>query len=187
LKTLQDMSQTFVEVVLRAMGVFYIAGAVLVVRMARVSEIMDQALAAISGEAPNRAEQFRQTWLMAGAVVTGVGGLALLMLLDLAFWIMVAAAAQQALYIGFVAPRWLDPLDPPDPTGRQQTRNAFVVYGVATALVGAALGAGLLRPWQDEPGWLLAAAAMVAVGGAGVVVRTLLSRGRPLKGPRGDA
>jgi hypothetical protein len=88
---------------------------------------------------------------------------ALMLLLDVAAWLFLLAAAGQAVYLFWLAPHWFDPIDPPDPAGRRQTTNAFVIYTAATAFVcWAALTGGLLS-LQDVPWpWLAAAGAATA-------------------------
>jgi len=156
-----------IETVLRFLGLFYVLSGIVVVRTLAASGMADATYAAIMGTAPSRAERLREVWLGVGSVLIGLGGLALALLLDAAAVLFVLAAAQQGAYLLVVAPRCFDPADPPDPAGRAKTRNAAIVYGIVTALVVAAAGTGLLRPWHELPGWLAAAAAVAALAGIG--------------------
>ena len=69
--------------------------------------------------------------------------------LELALWLFVASTVGQAVYIWGLAPLWFDREDPPDPTGRRQTTNAFVIYAAVTALVVWAAQRGLLFEWRE--------------------------------------
>lgn len=166
-----------IEGVLRALGLFYVLSGVLVVRSLAVSAMADAAYEAIVGTPPHPAERVREIWLAAGSVMIGAGGLALVLLLDVAAILFIFGAIQQVAYLGFVAPRYLDPYDEPDAAGRAQTWNAAIVYLVATALVVAAAWSGVLRPWQDVPLWLLGAAGAAVVAGIVWTVRAVGMRG----------
>lgn len=155
------------EVVLRLVGLFYVLSGVLVVRSLAVSALADSAYTAIMGRAPSRAERVREIWLGAGSVVIGAGGLALALLMDLAVPLFVLGAVQQGVYLLIVAPRFLDPVDAPDPAGRAKTVNAAVVYAAVTVAVVLAAQAGLLHPWYLLPNWLLAMAGGLVLFGAG--------------------
>ncbi|MDI4655225.1 hypothetical protein [Xanthobacter autotrophicus] len=166
-----------IEAILRLLGLFYVLSGVLVVRSLAVSAMADAAYAAIMGGPPHPAERAREIWLAAGSVLIGAGGLALVLLLDVAVVLFVLGALQQMVYLVIVAPRFLDPHDAPDGAGRAKTWQAAIFYLVVTALVVAAAKAGLLRPWQDMPAWLLAAAGAAVVLGAAWTVRALGVRG----------
>lgn len=161
---------------LQLIGLFYVVSGVLVVRSLAAGATMDAAWTAITGTAPHPAERAREIWLAAGSVLVGVGGLALVLLLDLAAVLFVLCALQQLVYLGIVAPRYLDPHDEPDPAGRAQSWNAAIIYLVPTALVVTAAWNGVLRPWQDVPPWLLGAAAAAVAAGIVWTVRALAVR-----------
>lgn len=165
------------EGLLRALGLFYVLSGVLVVRSLAMSTVVDATYTAIVGTPPRPAERAREIWLAASSVLIGAGGLALVLLLDVAAALFILAAIQQLAYLGFVAPRYFDPHDEPDATGRAKTWNAAIVYLMATALVVAAALGGVLRPWLDAPVWLLGAAGIVVLAGIVWTVRALGVRG----------
>lgn len=152
------------DALLRVIGAFYAFGGFMAVRAGLASRMLDVAVGAVSANPPNAAQTGRTYWLLAGSVLIAAGGVALLLLLDLAPWLFVASASGQLLYLAWVAPRYFDPGDPPDASGRRQTTNAFVLYLVPTALTVWAASAGRLQPWGDVHPALLAA------GSTGIVV-----------------
>lgn len=153
-----------VEIGLCAVGAFYTFAGYVATRSALMSSFLDGAIAAIGGSKPNRAEQARTSWLLVSALVVFAGGVALIGLLDLAAWLFVASALGQVAYLGFVAPRYFDRDDPPDPVGRRQTTNASVIYLAATAFVVWALLRGKLVGWSEaNPGVLAVVAAAIVL------------------------
>ena len=170
------MTTALAETILRAIGFFYAATSLLVIRTLAVSAVADTTWAAIMGEPSHPAARRREIWLAAGALVIGAGGLALLLLLDLALPLFVLGALQQAVYLAHAAPRWFDPHDEPDTDGRRRTVNAAFVHAGATLAVAAAAWGGLLRPWTAEPLWLTGGAAAIV---AAVVLWTLRALARP--------
>ena len=156
-----------IEVVLRLVGAFYAFAGYVATRAALTSHFFDRAIAAIAAEKPAGTETAKFIWLLAAAVIVGLSGIALMLRLDVAPWLFLASSAGQAAYIFHVAPRYFDRDDPPDPGGRRQSTNAFVVYTAATAFVLWAAYMGRLLSWRDVPWPLLviAAAAIIAYAG----------------------
>jgi hypothetical protein len=138
-------------VILIAIGAFYVFAGIVATRAALVSLFLDRALTAISGKQPSTRETALSAWLLVSANLVLAGGAALMLRLDLAVWLFVAALATQVAYLLVLAPYYFDIDDPPDATGRRQTVNAAVIYSAATALVAWALHAGHLLPWQSVP------------------------------------
>ena len=151
-------------------GAFYTFAGWLATRVGLTSLLMDYAIAAISAKKPNAAEVAQSTWLIAASYVIFLGGMALLLRLNVAMWLFLASALAQAFYLTWLAPRFFDRGDPPDPAGRGKTRNAFVLYLVATAFVVWAGSSGELLGWRDVPGPLLAAAGAAAVAQLGYIL-----------------
>ena len=151
------------EIGLRFVGAFYVFAGVVATRAALTSHFLDKAIAAIGGKGISRVERAITTWHLCAATLVLAGGVALTALLDIAPWLFVASAVGQAAYISVVAPRWFDVEDPPDPKGRQQTTNAFVVYCAATALVLWASFTGKLIPTADAGSVVLGIGAAVVV------------------------
>ena len=151
-----------IDLALRLMGAFYVFGGFVATRAALTSSLIDRALAALSSSRPSAAETPQSLWLLVAANVILAGGVALVLLIDLAAWIFLASALGQAAYLFYVAPRFFDTDDPPDATGRRQSTNAFVVYGAATAAVVWASAVGRLLNWQ-EMAWQSLALAVAAI------------------------
>lgn len=154
-------------VALQAAGLFYFLTAFLAMRAAATGGLIDALLGALSSPEPAeaRAQTRRRRWLTWGAVLNGWGGALLALRWDGAVLIMAVAAAAQWLYLLDIAPRHLDPHDPPDPAGRRSTRNA------ALGFTGISLVA-LLAFLQDRlvPFALLVPSLRVAAIGAGVLL-----------------
>jgi len=157
------MAIEFSDVALRLVGAFYTFAGVVASRAGVMSRMLDATIAAIGGERPSWAETARALWMACAGIVILAGGVALMLQTHLAAWLFVISALAQAIYLGVVAPKFLDPTDPPDATGRQQTTNAFVFYLAATALVLWANVSGRLQDWHSLP-WPIAPLAVAAVG-----------------------
>lgn len=146
-----------IEFGIRLVGAFYLLAGIVAARQMVMDAFLDKALAGITLKPVPRADRLRSQWMLATAVAVFAGGVLLAVLSLLALPAFLAAAAVQAVYIGHVAPRLIDPEDEPDPGGRRATVNAFLIYLAATALVGTVAAAGFLR-WPDAEPWLLAGA-----------------------------
>jgi hypothetical protein len=159
-----------IDIGIRLVGAFYIVAGIIAARQMVIEAFMDKALASITLKPVPRVDRLRGRWMLATAIAVFAGGVLLAVLSVLALPAFLAAAALQAAYIGYVAPRLIDPDEEPDPDGRRATVNAFLIYLVATALVGTVAWAGLLRWPLDEP-WPLAGAAVVAIAFAAYHLR----------------
>ena len=146
------------DIALRAIGAFYAFAGYVATRAGLTSYFVDRAIAAIALKKPTAAETAQTIWLLCAAMLILAGGLALMLLMELAAWLFAASALAQAAYLFLLAPRYFDRDDPADPRGRRQSTNAFVVYAAATAFVLWAAFKGRLLSWQDVPWPLLAAA-----------------------------
>lgn len=156
------------EIGLRLIGVFYLAAALYVGRTLINGRILTAMLEALAQGPAARATRWRDHWLAAGTVPVGLGGMMLAVLSWLALPLFLIGLAQQVLYLGLVAPRWLDPHDEPAPAERAATRNAAIVYSVATALVAMAAADGRLLPLGAfDPGHVAAIATLAAALVAG--------------------
>jgi hypothetical protein len=169
---------TGLDIVLTAVGAFYVFAAYALTRAVLTSHLLDVALAQISGGKPSSAERALVVWHLGSAVVIFAGGAMLAMRLAPAAWLFLVAAAGQALYLGWLAPRYFDRDDPPEPAGRRKTINAFVVYCAATALVVWAWASSGLVP-LGEARWSAAGIALAAtLAFAGYVAWQYLTIGR---------
>lgn len=150
------------EFVLRLIGAFYFFGSIIGARMITRYSFFDQAIEAISGKPTPWAERLRERLMLAALAPIVAGGLALMFLSPFATWLFGLSAIWQAIYLGWFAPRYLDPNDDPGEEGRAKTWRAFWGYLIATALVLAAAFAGILR----GPGDTLALGGLAIATGA---------------------
>ncbi|MFN3867752.1 MAG: hypothetical protein ACK4MF_01655, partial [Hyphomicrobiaceae bacterium] len=138
-------------------------------RAALTANVLDEALGAISGLGVARAERTRTWWLALSSVLVFAGGAALVALVDVAAPLFALNALGQASYLFVVAPRFLDPADPPDHAGRRQTFNAFIVYLAATSLVLWAEHSGRLSLFR-EADWRVLSGVFVATAALAIYV-----------------
>jgi hypothetical protein len=176
----RNQSVLVIDIVLRAIGAFYIFASLFGLRQAATQYLMMQALSAIGSPDPRetKAERERGWCLVANLLLVGCGGIALVLRLDLAAGIFVASAAFYALYLFVLAPRLFDPFDPPEEPGRSQTWNAFWIYLAATALVLAAWWTEQLIPIAEAHPAILAFAAALGIAlvihGTGLMMKMRL-------------
>lgn len=160
----------FSDLALRLVGAFYAFAGVVATRAGLTSRLLDVAIAAIDARKPNSSETGRAAWMLMAGIFILAGGIALVLRVDIAAWLFTLSALAQAVYLGVVAPRFLDHGDPPDPAGRQSTINAFFLYLAATAFVLWAFVSGKLDPWQTLPWPILPAAAAAVATYAGYAI-----------------
>lgn len=122
------------EWVARAVGAFYLLGGLYALNAARLNLLMDKALAAIELKPTSGPERVRGAALLAGAVLTAAGGLALVLLWRWSAWLFAANLILQLAYLLYAA-RWLKPEDALEQQGRDRTRNAAITWGIATLAV----------------------------------------------------
>jgi hypothetical protein len=103
----------FVDIVLRAIGAFYALAGFVAARAALTSNLLDQAIAAITLEKTEPIEKRRTIWLLGLSVRFFAGGACLILLLEPAAWLFGAAAVAQLLFFLFLGPRYFDVADPP--------------------------------------------------------------------------
>ncbi|MCC6889503.1 MAG: hypothetical protein IT536_13295 [Hyphomicrobiales bacterium] len=158
------------DVILRLIGAFYVWAGYMASRAGLTAHVLDRALAALSAAQPGSVERAQTLWLLGSAILVLAGGVALVLLIDVAGWLFTASSLGQAVYLFWLAPRYFDIDDPPDERGRRQTTNAFVIYAVATAFVLWAASTGKLASWQDVSWPALALGAGAVAVHAGYVV-----------------
>jgi hypothetical protein len=158
------------EVTLRLVGAFYAFGGYIATRAALTGHVIDRAIAAIGGNEPPRAERLQGLWMLCSAFVVLAGGVMLVLLLTASAWVFLASAIGQAAYLFWLAPRYFDAAEAPDPIGRRQTANAFATYSAATAFVFWASITGRLQSITQVPWQVLAAAAIAVIGYCGYAV-----------------
>ncbi len=122
-----------IEKLLRAIGVFYAFGGVLVLIRLEQARLLDQVYAALSGGERAR-HHVRAVLLTIGGVLTCVGGVALAGLSARTHWLMGLNTLVQLGWLAYAA-AYFPPTDDDDRKGRSQTASAAVVYALAFALV----------------------------------------------------
>jgi hypothetical protein len=127
-------------------GAFYVFAGFVVMRSMAMERLMDKVLAALN-DPTDATDQMRVAVLSAGAVLTLASGAALAILSPLALPLFAANVVVQGGYLLW-ATRAIPPEDALAAQGRSQTRNAFVIYCVATAFVVWLSAQGQLRPWS---------------------------------------
>jgi hypothetical protein len=162
------------DIALRVIGAFYIFAGLVTARAGLTSNLIDQAIAAIAMQKPDRIEIHRTIWLLSLSVLMFAGGVCLLLLLEPAAWIFALSAGVQALYFTVLGPLYFDAAEPPDPQGRRRSINAFVIYCAATLFVGWAAYTGRLIPIGDASDLLLGSAAAAIALHVGYIVRHML-------------
>lgn len=150
-----------VEIVIRFVGAFYVLAGLFAARQMMMESLLDNALAGLTLKPVPEADRRRGRWMLGIAASVFAGGVLLLVLSVLALPAFLAGSVAQGVYLGYVAPRLIDPEEPPDPAGRRGTRNAFLIYLAATAFVGSVASAGHLL-WPGEDPWP-AAIAVIAI------------------------
>lgn len=161
------------DIVLRLLGAFYAFAGFVATRAALMSLFLDRAIAAVGAQKPSRIEVNQSAWLISSAALVLVGGVLLLAGLQLAALAFVASALGQAAYIFLLAPRYFDREDPPDPGGRRQTTNAFVLYLAATAFILWAAWRERLTPIEQASAVEIAAVSAALLAYAVYVARSL--------------
>lgn len=138
----------FMEYVVRAVGLFYAAGAIFLIRQMALSEALDMALSAVKLER-EPAKHLARRWLLGtGAALTGASGVAALLASVWALPLFVLNLLLQGGWLLWAA-KAFPPEDAEDALGRRRTFNAFFFYATVTATVFALAWEGALRPWDE--------------------------------------
>jgi len=145
-----------------AIGAFYVFAGFVVMRAMAMDRLMDQVLAALNSPTDAK-EALRSKVLSAGAFLTLASGLALAVLSPFALPLFLINVVVQGGYL-FWAESALKPDGADEARGRQQTKNAFVIYCAAAAFVVWLAIQGGLRPWSAGIE-ALALDALIVIGG----------------------
>lgn len=152
------------DILLQVIGAFYMFAGIVLVRAVMLDRLIGNATAAISAAPEDGRERVRTGYAIVIAVMTYLSGLGLMSLCDLAVYLFVAALLLQGAYLFWLAPRFLDTPEESQSRGRQQSTNAFVIFGAATALATWATSMGRLQPVAEaSPASLGMVAGLVAV------------------------
>lgn len=121
------------DILARFLGVFYAIGGAFTLRAVAGDAVLDKALSALS-HTPTAREDITRRWFMtAAAALTGLSGIALLMLSGWALPLFLANLALQAGWLTHTARR--DAADSEEALGRRRRINAALLWTAATALV----------------------------------------------------
>lgn len=158
-----DKLAGFPGVLLAVIGLFYIFAGLVLARQVMLDRVLTRAIEMISFEKPGRIERFETIWMTSGAILVFASGAALIFLSGIAVWLFAAALLQQVVYLTWLAPRYFDRDEEPDPAGRRQSVNAAFIFGACALGVAAAALSGKLLPLTgDGVPSLVAAGSMVA-------------------------
>ena len=163
-----------VDIALRAIGAFYLLAGAFAARAALTSNLIDQAIAAISMKKTERVEQHRTLWLLSLSVLFFAGGACLVLLLEPAAWLFAISALIQIFFFLVLGPHYFDVADPPPPEARQRSINAFVVYSAATLFTIWAAYTGRLTKLSDTSPLLWGAALAAIALHLGYILRHTL-------------
>jgi MFS family permease len=144
--------------VLRVFGALYLFGAFVLVRAIRMDALLDKALASLEGmnaeldgeepaAKPIADDRGRRLWMYAGALLTALSGLAMVLAHSVAVWLLAALVLQQMGY--FIRQRLREraatsPQEAEDARPTRETQNAFV----------GSLGLLVLAGWLQANGAL---------------------------------
>lgn len=134
-----------VEIIVRVVGVLFLLGALAVLRAMKVDSMLDAMLAGISGKPAHPREAVRRRLLLAGSVLSGLAGAAMVTLSLWSLPLLAASAVAQGLWL-FWARGNYPPEDDDERRGRQQSRNAAIF---TLAMFALTLGLGLDRRLID--------------------------------------
>lgn len=163
-------------ILLYVAALFYLVTGLYAARLLMRYEFMDGALDVIEGKVRPFWPRYQTAYLTAGALVIALSGLLTLFRTDLALYAALIAVAQQAVYFYYLAPRFMDPYDPPEARGRRSSQNAYLGFCVFTLGLAWALWAHHLRPVALMPQLDLAIAGGCVVVWMGYVAWLLWPR-----------
>lgn len=120
-----------IDVLLRLMGAFYVFAGYVASRATLTAMLVDRSIASLAAAPPTDGQGRRAGWLLAVAHLVLIGGVALLLTLNLASSIFVSGLILQGIYFAVLAPRYFDAIDTPSARGRKQSHNALVLWAHA--------------------------------------------------------
>jgi hypothetical protein len=162
------MEITLMNWLVSFIGLFYCVAAVIALRAILQGIVIDSALIALSANnSPSKqaTPQWGNIWLLDGSFLVGLAGVSAVIQWEWAPWFFALAAFWQAVYLAYIAPKWVDgpgPMDEDTKKGRQQTRNAFIVFLLATIFVAYVYELGLLTTTSNLE-WLQWTVAVTAI------------------------
>ncbi len=159
------------EFVLRLGGAFYAAAAFAGLARIGMDMMLDEAIAALkpgTDKPALRATRLRALMLLGVLLSTGAAGLLALVKAEPAFPAFVFCCALNAVNLLMIAPRFVDPFDPPGTGARTRSFLALGILCAFAVLAGAMRNSGALQPVAEVHPMLLA---LAATGGLGLLWR----------------
>jgi hypothetical protein len=123
-----------IEIVARAIGAFYVIGAVIGLRAIAGDAVLDKALSALSLKPIPRADILRRRAMVTIVSATGLGGIALTLMSGWAPLLFLTCLGLQAGWLAWARSAF-PPQDAEETIDRRRAINAAVLWTVATALV----------------------------------------------------
>lgn len=163
-----------IGIALRAIGAFYILAGFFAARAALTSNLIDQAIAALTLKKTERIETHRTVWLLCLSALFFAGGAFLILLLEPAAWLFSIATLVQILFFLVLGPYYFDVAEPPEPAARQRSINATVLFAACTLFILWAAYTGRLMKVADAPPLLWGSAVAAIVLHVGYILRHAL-------------
>lgn len=163
-----------IDIALRAIGAFYVLAGFFAARGALTSNLIDQAIAAISMKKADPVETHRTIWLLSLAILFFAGGAFLMLLLEPAAWLFAICAVVQLAFYLFLGPYYFDVADPPPAAERQRSINASVAYGACTLFILWAAYTSRLTKLSETPPLLWGSALAAIALHIGYILRHTL-------------
>lgn len=173
-----------IDIALRAIGAFYALAGFFAARAALTSNLLDQAIAAITLDKTERIETHRTVWLLSLSALFFASGVFLILLLEPAAWLFAVATLVQIIFFLVLGPYYFDVADPPPPEARQRSINAFVIFAACTLFILWAAYMGRLTKLAEASPLLWGSAAVAVALHIGYILRHTLT---PPKRPPGFA
>jgi hypothetical protein len=134
------------ETAFAAIGAFYVISAAFMIKMTLRSFFLEKALYGLSETPTPFWVRHQSEYILSGVWLVGMSGLLTFFRIDAVVWLWCLAVIHQAVYLFFLAPYKVDPIDPPELEDRKRTRNAFWLYCAFGGLIVWAYSSEVLRP-----------------------------------------
>jgi hypothetical protein len=143
----------------QGIGLFYVFGAVVLLRSMVMDKAMDQMLAALTLKPTPTDERVRRWLISIGAIAMGMGGVALVLRNEIAVALFGGTTMAQVLYLAW-ARQAFEPDSPEAVAGRRRTTRAALLYAAVFALTMWLWRDGRLARWSEP----ISLASTVATG-----------------------
>ena len=157
------------DIALRLASAFYLFASIAGFRRLAMDSMLDQAIAAIGGAQDKREALAQERRSKAQFILLLAGGLAAILTLLMISWgafALVGVTILNLLFLGLIAPKFLDPFDPPAPESRRMSWIANVVYALFALLA--------VLHWRNGNMSDPAGTHMVILAAAGLAIASLI-------------